>query len=382
MHKVFRRRIAAGALAATAIASGATGAAIYAAAASPRTQAVGSATPARAASVARTVSSRLSVGQIYAEHARGVVEIDVTSAASDYGPFGGDGTQQAQGTGFVYDTSGHVVTNEHVIANAQAITVTFADGSTYKASLVGSDPSTDLAVLDVQAPAAKLHALTLANSSGVAVGDEVVAIGDPFGLDNTVTAGIVSALGREITAPDNSPIENAIQTDAPINHGNSGGPLFDMQGHVIGVTAQIESDSGGSDGVGFAIPSNTVESVVSQLIATGKAAHAVLGVQVQTLPANVATQLGLSAGVAVASVEPGSAAATAGLHPSTGTTSVAGQSYPSGGDVITAVDGTSVSTAQQLRGLIDGRRPGDVVRLTVAHGKQTRSVSVTLRARS
>jgi putative serine protease PepD len=382
MLRVFKRRVAAGALAVTAIACGATGAAIYAATFSSRTQVVTTTAAAAGTSVARTVSSGLTVRQLYAANAGGVVEADVTSAASDYGPFGGGSTQQAQGTGFVYDTEGHVVTNEHVIENAQAITVTLADGSTYKATVVGSDVSTDLAVLKVSAPAAKLHALTLGDSAAVGVGDEVVAIGDPFGLDNTVTAGIVSAVGREITAPDNSPIENVIQTDAPINHGNSGGPLFDMQGHVIGVTAQIESDSGGSDGVGFAIPSNTVKSVVSQLIAGGKATHALLGVQVQTLPGNVATRLGVPAGVAVASVEAGSAAAKAGLRAATRTTSVGGQTYPSGGDVITALDGTRVSTAQQLRGLIGDRRPRAVVRLTVVRGKSTRTVSVTLGVRS
>jgi S1-C subfamily serine protease len=382
MPRVFTRRIAAGALIATAAASGATGAAIYAAATSPTTKVVTSTPSAAASSVARSVASGLTVKQIYARNASGVVEVDVTTTAADNGPFGGSSTKQAQGTGFVYDKSGHIVTNEHVVENASAITVTFSDGSTDKATLVGSDASSDLAVLKVEVPAARLNPLTLADSSAVSVGDEVVAIGNPFGLDNTVTAGIVSAVGREITAPDSSPIENAIQTDAAINHGNSGGPLFDMQGNVVGVTAQIESDSGGNDGVGFAIPSNTVTSVVSQLISTGSAKHALLGVEVQMIPSSVAATLGVSSGVAIATVESGSAAAKAGLRASTGTKTVAGRSYPTGGDVITAFDGISVTSAPQLRGLVDALQPGEKARLTVVRGGTSRTVTVVLGTRT
>ena len=357
MFRVFKRRVAVGALLATAVASGAAGAAIYAATASSTTTVVTTKQTAAATTIAQAVTSQLSVKQIYAQSASGIVEVDVASAGNGYAPFGGSSSQQAQATGIVYDTQGHIVTNEHVIENADSITVTLADGSTYTATLVGSDASSDLAILKVDVPAGKLHPLTLGDSTAVGIGDGVVAIGNPFGLDNTVTAGIVSAVGREITAPDNSPIENAIQTDAPINHGNSGGPLFDMQGRVIGVTAQIESNSGGSDGVGFAIPANTVKSVVSQLIASGTAKHALLGVSVQTLPSNVAAKLGVPTGVAIGSVESGSAAAQAGLHAATGTTTVTGKSYPTGGDVIAGLDGTTVKSAEQLRGLIDARSP-------------------------
>jgi S1-C subfamily serine protease len=384
MPGVFKRRMATGALVATALTSGAAGAGIYAAAAaSPKTQVATTAGARGTTAIARTVASQLTIKQLYTQNASGVVEVAVTTAASDYSPFGGgSSSQEAQGTGFVYDTKGHIVTNEHVIENAESIAVTFSDGSTYEATLVGSDASSDLAVLKVDTPAGKLHPLTLGDSAAVGVGDGVVAIGNPFGLDNTVTAGIVSAVGREITAPDNSPIENAIQTDAPINHGNSGGPLFELQGRVIGVTAQIESSGGGSDGVGFAIPSNTVRSVVSQLLNGGAAKHALLGVQVQSLPGNVATKLGVPAGVAVASVESGSAAARAGLRAATGTTTVAGQSYPTGGDVITRLDGDKVTTAQQLRGLIDASSPGQTAELTVVRAGKTRTVSVVLGTRS
>ena len=191
-----------------------------------------------------------------------------------------------------------------MIDGATSIKVTFGDGKTYTATIVGSDTSTDVAVLKVNAPASELSPLSLGDSSNVAVGDGVVAIGDPFGLDDTVTSGIVSAVDREIQAPDNTPIDGAIQTDAAINHGNSGGPLFDLAGKVIGVTAQIESDSGGSDGVGFAIPSNLVKTIADQLIATGKAAHPLLGID----PTSATN------GVKVASVESGTGAAKAGLQ--------------------------------------------------------------------
>ena len=227
--------------------------------------------------------SSLSVGQIAKVATPGVVEIDATSSGggSTY-PFGSQGSQSAEGTGFVYDTKGNIVTNDHVVSGAASVSVKFSDGSTYKATVVGEDPDTDLAVIHVDAPASKLVPLSLADSSKVAVGDGVVAIGNPFGLDGTVTSGIVSALNREITSPDNAPIEGAIQTDAAINHGNSGGPLLNLKAQVIGVTSQIQSDSGGNDGVGFAIPSNTVRTIATQLISSGKVQHALLGVEVKT----------------------------------------------------------------------------------------------------
>ncbi|MFN2628692.1 MAG: S1C family serine protease, partial [Gaiellaceae bacterium] len=213
-------------------------------------------------------------------------------------------------------------------------------------------PSTDLAVLKVNLPASQLRPLTLAGSSAVQVGDGVVAIGSPFGLENTVTTGIVSALNRQIQAPDGSAIENAIQTDAAINHGNSGGPLLDLDGRVIGVNSQINSESGGNDGVGFAIPASTVRTIAGQLITTGKVQHGYLGVSVSDK----------SAGVAVNSVQPGSAAARAGLK---------------SGDVITALDGKKVTSAQ-LRAAISGRKPGTKVELTLTRGGSSRRVAVTL----
>jgi len=399
MARFTTARVAAAALLTAALAGGGAGAGIYAAlggsgtktASPPRTVTAPAATTAApsaapststgSSSAQQQASSQLSVGEIYSRYSDSVVEIDVATSGGQAYPFGGSGQAEAQGTGFVYDTQGHIVTNQHVVDGATNITVTFADGSTYKATLVGQDASTDLAVIKIDALASRLHPVTLGDSDKVEVGDGVVAIGDPFGLDNTVTSGIVSALGREITAPDNSPIENAIQTDAAINHGNSGGPLFDLRGEVIGVTAQIHSDSGDNAGVGFAIPSNTVKSVAAQLISSGTAKHALLGVRVQTIPSSAAAQLGVPAGVAVESVESGSGASRAGLHGSTGRRTIAGVRYPTGGDVLTYADGQKVATAEQLRAVIDSHKPGEVISVTYVRGGTSHSVKVTLGSR-
>jgi putative serine protease PepD len=223
------------------------------------TSAAVSATPAAATS--------LTPAQIYVKDVRSIVEITATTTAQGGGPFGGVQTATAEGSGFVYDTRGDIVTNEHVVHGATSIAVKLADGTTRKATLLGSDASSDLAVVRVSVPASKLHPLALADSSTISVGDPVVAIGSPYGLENSITAGIVSGPSRTISAPDRSSITDAIQTDAAINPGNSGGPLLDSHGDAIGVTSQIESDSGGNDGVGFAIPSNTVKAVVAKLLA-------------------------------------------------------------------------------------------------------------------
>jgi putative serine protease PepD len=299
-------------------------------------------------------TSGLSVNSIYKRTYRGVVEVKVQSSTTD--PFGGTRSQSAEGSGFVYDTSGHVITNQHVVDGATSVRVTFWNGQTYNARVVGTDASTDLAVLDVEAPSTVLYPLTLGDSNKVQVGDNVVAIGTPFGLAETVTAGIVSALHRQMTSPNNFSIDDSIQTDAAINHGNSGGPLLDAQAHVIGVNAQIESDSGGSDGVGFAIPSNTIKSVASQLISTGKAEHAYLGVE---LSEN-------SAKARVASVRPSTPAAKAGLR---------------AGDVITSLGGTKISSSDELRAAINARKPGDRVSGTFTRNGKSHTVSLTLASR-
>jgi S1-C subfamily serine protease len=362
------------AAAALAIVAG-TGAATYAAVAdSERTvvQEVVSAAPA-----ASTTS--LSVGDIYEQAHAGVVEITVTTQASQ-GPFG-SGSQQATGSGFVYDEEGHIVTNQHVVEGAETVSVRFSNGETYEATVVGTDPSTDLAVLDVDAPASLLVPLELGDSSELSVGDGVVAIGSPFGLEDTVTVGIVSALGRQMEAPNGFTINDSIQTDAAINHGNSGGPLLNMQGEAVGVSAQIASESGGNDGVGFAIPSDTVESIVSQLLADGGVEHAYLGVSVATIPKSVASELGLAAGIEVTEVRSGTPAAKAGLQAATGTSTVDGEEYPTGGDVITAVGGQSIGSAAELQSAIDAKQPGDTLSLTYWRDGESHTVEVVLESR-
>ena len=304
-----------------------------------------------------SAASALSVNDVYRRTYRGVVQITVSSSRSTPFPLGGTQTQTAEGSGFVYDTKGDIVTNQHVVDGATSVSVTFWNGAKYKARVVGSDASTDVAVVKVDAPSSVLFPLSLGDSSTVTVGDGVVAIGSPFGLAETVTSGIVSALHRQMTSPNGFAIENSIQTDAAINHGNSGGPLLDLQARVIGVTSQIESDSGGNDGVGFAVPSNTVRSIVTQLLGTGKAEHAYLGVAAQTSP---------SGGAAVGTVRSGTPAARAGLRR---------------GDVITAVGGTRISSVGDLQSAIDARKPGDTVTVTFRRNGATHTVRVTLATR-
>ena len=222
--------------------------------------------------VPTAAGTALSINQIYKRSGPGVVQITSTiaSSTSDTGQF--QQASQALGSGFVLDHEGHIVTNFHVIDGATSIQVRFSNDDTLKATLVGSDPSTDVALLKVDAPAAALTPLALADSSRVEVGDAVVAIGNPFGLERTVTSGIVSALQRAVQAPNGYSIDHVIQTDAPINHGNSGGPLLNTHGDVIGINSQIETGGSGDGnvGIGFAVPSNTVKAVVAQLLTLGQ----------------------------------------------------------------------------------------------------------------
>ena len=311
----------------------------------------------------QTAETRTSVSDIYAKASKGVVEIRASSTDTF-----GDPSSTAQGSGFVYDRTGHVVTNQHVVAGADTYAVSLWDGTEYDAELVGTDPSTDLAVLRIDAPRSALEPLPLEDSSAVSVGDPVLALGSPFGLEGTLTKGIVSSLHREMTAPNRYTITDTIQTDAAINHGNSGGPLLDLLGRVIGVNAQIESESGGSDGVGFAIPSNTVKSIVSQLVATGAVEHAYLGITMVAVPE----------GVTVTQVRPGTPAEEAGLRPATGTNVEDGREVPTGGDVIVAFDGVEVTTPADLQAAVDARSPGDTVELTGLRDERTKVVKVTL----
>jgi S1-C subfamily serine protease len=321
-----------------------------------------------------------SIAAVYESANRGVVEITVTAESGSSFGFGSQ-EAEAQGSGFVLDEDGHVATNQHVVDGASAIRVRFWNGATYPATLVGADPSTDVAVIDVQAPGSVLHPLSLGDSGTVRVGDAVVAIGSPFGLEGTLTAGVVSALHRQMTSPNNFTIDDSIQTDAAINHGNSGGPLLDLAGKVIGINSQIQSDSGGNEGVGFAVPSETVRTIVRRILATGRADHAYLGVQVQTVTAAAAKQLGISAGVAIATVQDGTPAAAAGLRSATGSETVDGETVPTGGDVVVALDGVPVTEADALRAAIDAKQPGATLEVTVVRDGKRITVDVELGSR-
>ena len=324
---------------------------------------------ATATNVAQT-ASQFDAETIYTRDSPGVVDITVTVASASSGsglsPFtpGGSGSQQtqAEGTGYVYDKSGNIITADHVVDGATKITVRFKDGSTAKATLVGTDPSTDTAVIKVSVAASKLTPLELADSSEVAPGEGVVAIGSPFGYSESITAGIVSAVDRDITAPNGYSISNTIQTDAAINHGNSGGPLIDASGKVVGTNVQIAVDSqnGGSAnaGVGFAVPSNTVKAVADDLIAGKVVEHAYLGVTVGDSQAG--------SGAVVGTVRAGGPAAAAGLESR---------------DVITAIDGASILNANELTAAVSSHSPGDTLKITVTRGGSTRTITVTLGTR-
>jgi putative serine protease PepD len=342
-------------LAGLVVAAGGAGAAVYAVLSPGRTHTVVRQVTVRDSQPAAKTETQ-SVNSIYRNAYKGVVEITVTSQSSS-GTFGGGSqTQKAQGSGFVYDSNGDIVTNQHVVDGATSVSVKFWNGKTYGAHVVGTDASTDLAVIKVNAPSSLLHPLSLGDSSSLQVGDGVVAIGSPFGLEETVTSGIVSALHRQMTSPSGFAIPDSIQTDAAINHGNSGGPLFDTQGNVVGVTSQIESDSGGNDGVGFAIPSNTVHSVAGQLISSGKAEHAYLGVSLSATSSNAL----------IGSVRNGTPAARAGLQ---------------AGDVVTALDGKSIGSSGELESAIGARKPGDSVTLTYTRNGKTHTVQLKLASR-
>ena len=319
------------------------------------------------------------ISDIYEGAKHGVVQVTSTSVVSS--SFFGAQEQQAQGSGFVIDKDGHVVTNYHVVEGAKKVQVSFSDEEQMDATVVGSDPSTDIAVLKIQgAMSRSLTPLALGDSSVVKVGDAVVAIGNPFGLERTVTAGIVSALQRRIQAPNGFQIDEVIQTDAAINHGNSGGPLLNANGDVIGVNAQIETESGGNVGIGFAIPIDTVKDVAGQLIKEGKVEHAYLGVELTTITSDLASnfRVPVDKGVLIQHVRDGSPAADAGLKGGTTQVVLAGQTFWLGGDVVTKVDGQAVETSDQLASVVTSKQPGDSLDLEVHRGEETLNVKVEL----
>jgi S1-C subfamily serine protease len=343
-----------------------------------------------AAAVLPVVASRtegLEISDIYARSRRGVVQVNATRVLRglDTDPFFGlpygEQTRLGFGSGFVIDKAGHVVTNLHVIEGADEITVSFSNRDRVRARLLGADPATDVAVLQVDTTSRALSPLPLGNSDDVEVGDPVVAIGNPFGLDRTVTAGIVSAIARPLAAPNGAELDEVIQTDAALNSGNSGGPLIDARGRVIGVATAIAiGDDGGNAGIGFAVPVNTVKEVVSQLLDDGRVVRPTLDVSAIELDAQLAQLLALPVeqGLLVQSVDPGGAAARAGLRGGNRRVVVAGESFVLGGDVILSVDGERIGTLRDLRAAVAAHRPGERVRLRVLRGERRRTVDVTL----
>jgi S1-C subfamily serine protease len=324
----------------------------------------------------------LTPGDIYRRNSKGVVQIEATGPvqADPFDAF--PKRSRSLGSGFVITKTGFIVTNFHVVEDAVNVNVSFSNEEAVRASVVGVDPSTDLAVLKVNTPPRGLTPLRFGRSATVRVGDAVVAIGNPFGYERSVTAGIVSAIGRVLQAPNELAIDNAIQTDAAINPGSSGGPLLNARGEVIGVNTQITtgSQASGSVGIGFAVPVDTVRTVTAQIIRGGKVEHAFLGVQTAPLTEDIGRlfRLGTNEGLLIDSVVPNSAAEKAGLRPGRRTVIVGGESWRLGGDIIVAVDGQPVTTAERLRAILARMRPGDKIEVTVYRGDDRVVVPVTL----
>jgi putative serine protease PepD len=328
--------------------------------------------PASATSEPTSIKSSggMTINQIYRADSPGVVDILVTSQSQSpgFGFFGGGGSggtqqEEGEGAGVVYNTQGYILTDEHVVANATSVKVTFQDGQTASAKVVGTDPSTDVGVIKVNVPSSWLHPIPLGDSDSAQVGDPVVAIGSPFSLPETTTAGIVSQTGRSITAPNNYTIPGAIQTDAAINPGNSGGPLLNASAQVIGLNDQIETNNtngqgeGSSSGVGFATPINADVKVANQIISGKKVQHAYVGVELS----------GSSAGGAqISQVQANTPATTSGLQ---------------NGDLITAIDGKPVTSTDQFIEMIDNYSPGQTVTFTIKRDGQTKQIKVKLGVR-
>ncbi|MCB0876456.1 MAG: trypsin-like peptidase domain-containing protein [Solirubrobacterales bacterium] len=324
------------------------------------------------------------VGQVYQDDAQGVAYIEAeekpTASSSPFGAPSGGGT--ATGSGILIDSDGHVLTNAHVVDGSSSVTVKFGDGDPVPAKVLGVDDSTDIAVLSVDPGSVDAQPLDLGDSDAVKVGDGAIAIGNPYGLDRTVTSGIISALQRQISAPNGFTISDVIQTDAAINPGNSGGPLIDSDGRVIGVNSQIATGSGGSGsvGIGFAVPINTAKSVAEQIIDGGSVKHAYLGIEGADLNSELAKVLNLDVdqGVLVQKVTADGPAADAGLQAGDATVAVEGAQVKAGGDVITAIDGKQITGMEDLIAAINAKQPGDTVTLTVLRNGSSQEIDVEL----
>jgi S1-C subfamily serine protease len=332
------------------------------------------------AAVAFTPDEEINI-RVYRAASPAVVNITTIAVAYDFflNPLPKEGT----GSGAIIDRSGHILTNFHVIDGARRLEVTLADGSKWPAQPVGADPGNDLAVIKIDAPVEKLTVISLGDSSKLLVGQKVLVIGNPFGLDRTLTVGIVSSVGRSIRADNGQLIRGIIQTDAAINPGNSGGPVLNSSGEVIGVSTAIFSPSGGSVGVGFAVPINSAKRIISELINRGYVARPYLGIAGhEIVPALVqALRLPVKEGIMVVEVTPGSPAQRAGIRGGDRAVQVGNMIVRVGGDIITEIDQVKVRTFEELSDFIDAKQPGDTVALTFNRQGKLNVVEVRLRER-
>jgi S1-C subfamily serine protease len=346
--------------------------------------------PLTAPVASRAGSDANVVNQIYRHDGQGVAFIESTEApeeaAPPFSPFGEEeprGGGIATGSGFLIDDEGHIVTNNHVVEGATKVEVKLGSSDTsHEAEVVGTDPATDVALLKIDVPADQQHPLSLGDSSKVQVGDPVVAIGNPFGLDRTVTAGIVSALQRQIQAPNGFSISHVIQTDAAINPGNSGGPLIDSAGNVIGINSQIQTGgSNGNVGIGFAVPINTAREVVQQIEQHGKVQHAYIGINGGSVTPALAKALKLPVekGVLVNEVVKGSPADKAGIEGGDTEATIEGVQVRLGGDIIIEIDGKPIGSMEDVINAVNSGQPGDEMELTILRGdNEEKTVTVTL----
>ncbi len=334
------------------------------------------ATPARPIELSNDERNNV---EVYRRASPAVVNITTRTVEMDF--FWGAVPVEGSGSGFIVNQDGTIVTNHHVVANAQQVQVTLADRTSFPARVVGEDPVGDLAVVRIDPGRRKLPTVPLGNSDQLQVGQKVLAIGNPFGFQGTLTTGVISALERTIRTETGAVLDEAIQTDAPINRGNSGGPLLDSQGHVIGVNTVIFApQGGGSIGIGFATPVNTLKSVLEDLVRYGRVRRPWLGVSALQNWPELAQALSLSTdkGLLVVEVFPGTAAAEVGLRGGQRVVVVGRYRLPTGGDIITEIDGQPVNSMLDLNRLIYKKRPGDTVELTYYRGGQKRTVKVEL----
>jgi len=321
--------------------------------------------------------------EIYQKYSPGVVNVTTTSYTYDI--FYRAVPQSGMGSGAVIDTQGHIVTNYHVVRDAEQIQVTLPDKSKHAAKIVGSDPNNDLAVIQIDVPRGGLTPIPVGTSKGLQVGQKVLAIGNPFGLDRTLTTGIISSLGRSIESENGRIIQDMIQTDAAINHGNSGGPLLNNQGQIIGINSAILSPSDSSAGIGFAIPADTVRRISDELLRLGYVRHAYLGIDPRGMIAleNVpglsdALSLNTKTGLLVVRLVQSGPASLAGIREGTRQVRIGNGVLSVGGDVILAVQGKSVSSFQELATEVDKFKPGEKIALTVLRSNQKVDIPVTL----